>query len=377
MNRIITLILLSTAFISVAQQTQRNIPANVTASIPVGYYNTATGTGYTLKTQLHNIIDNHTDNGYAGLYVTYQTSDVRPTGKVWDMYSDCVFTFGTVANGGNQDNGSNPAGECVFFNREHTVPQSYFGAGVQPMYSDAHFVLPTDKVVNATRNDYPYGVVPNPTWTSTNGSKLGNNSNSGYAAGYSQTVFEPVDEYKGDIARLLLYFAVRYEDQLTAFYTSSTSTAKVMFDGTSDHTFSNTFLSILLKWHQQDPVSAKEITRNDAIYARQDNRNPFIDHPEYACIIWPAACAALGTPDIELAAISVYPNPSNTHKINIESEVGIDDIQLITINGQLLMEVKNPVFDHHSYTIENLPQGFYFLKLSSGGISTTKKIIIN
>ena len=369
--------MLSVAIVSFGQQTDKNTNSNSTASIPAGYYNTATGTGYVLKTQLHNIINNHTDNGYAGLYTTYQTSDVRANGKVWDMYSDCVFTFGTVANGGNQDNGTNPAGECVFFNREHTVPQSYFGSGVQPMYSDAHFVLPTDKVVNATRNDYPYGVVPNPTWTSTNGSKLGNNSNTGYAAGYALTVFEPVDQYKGDIARVLLYFATRYEDQLVGYYTTSNSTSKAMFDGTSGQAFSTTFLNILLAWNALDPVSAKEIVRNDAIYARQNNRNPFIDHPEYVCQIWAAACAALSNPSIEFAAISIYPNPSNNHQINIESDVTIDDIQLLNINGQLMMEVKNPAYNNNSYTLENLPQGFYFLKLSNESQSTTKKIIVN
>jgi|ThiBioDrversion2_1041553.scaffolds.fasta_scaffold06481_4 endonuclease I len=345
------------------------------AQAPAGYYNSATGTGYTLKTQLYNIIRNHNDRSYAGLYTTYQTSDKKANGKVWDMYSNCDFTFGTVAEGGNQDNGTNAATECVFFNREHTVPQSYFGNGATPMYSDAHFVLPTDKVVNARRDDYPFGVVQNATWTSQNGSKLGNNLNSGYSAGYSSTVFEPIDEYKGDFARLLFYFATRYENLLAGFYTSSSSTSKAMFDGSSDRAFSPTFLNILLTWNQQDPVSAKEIARNNAIYARQNNRNPYIDNNAYVTMVWGTP---LAVPVYEsLAAVNVYPNPSTNHKINIDTELQLDEIQLININGQIMQQIKNPASQGKTYTLENLPSGFYFLKLTSDSQSATKKVIVN
>lgn len=372
MKKILTTLLLSVTLLSVAQQASKT--TNAMASIPAGYYNTATGTGYTLKTQLYNIIKNHNDQGYSGLYTTYQTSDVRANGTVWDMYSDCPFIFGTVANGGNQDNGTNPSGECGLFNREHTVPQSYFGSGLQPMYSDAHFVLPADKIVNAKRDDFPYGVVQNPSWTSTNGSKLGNNLNSGYSAGYTSTVFEPVDEYKGDIARLLLYFVTRYEDQLTTFYSSS-STVKVMFDGTSDHSFSPTFLNILLTWNSQDPVSTKEINRNNAIYARQNNRNPYIDNNNYVTLIWglPLATPAFN----RLATLSVYPNPTTDGTINISSETALDEIDLITVNGQIMQKINNPELQNNTYSISNLPKGFYFLKISGNNESVTKKVLVN
>lgn len=348
------------------------------AQAPANYYNSATGTGYTLKTQLYNIIKDHDEQTYAGLYITYQTSDKKANGKVWDMYSNCDFTFGTVANGGNQDNGTDPGGnECVYFNREHTVPQSYFGSAT-PMYSDAHFVLPTDKVVNANRDNYPFGVVANATWISDNGSKLGPNLNSGYSAGYTGVVFEPIDEYKGDIARVLLYFVTRYENQLVGFYTNANGSniqSKNMFDGTSNRSFSPTFLNILLEWNQQDPVSAKEITRNNAIYARQGNRNPYIDNNNYVTLIWGSP---LSTSVFDIAnAISVYPNPTYDNKINIDSEVALDEIELITINGQLMQQVKNPAIQNSTYTIENLPSGFYFLKLTSNSQSTVKKVIVN
>jgi endonuclease I len=342
------------------------------AQIPAGYYNTATGTGYTLKTQLYNIIKGHNDRGYAGLYTTYLTSDkdffYENDGTMLDVYSEnptgpeCEFTYGT-----NQDDGTLGNNECERYNREHLIPQSVF-ASATPMYSDAHFVLPSDKHVNAVRGDFPFGPVGTANFTSTNGSKRGQNVNSGYSAGYSGVVFEPIDEFKGDIARCLLYFATRYEDVVAGY-------SFPMFNNTSNQVFTPTFLNILLVWNHQDPVSAREIARNNAIYARQGNRNPYIDHNNYVTTIWGLPLAN-ETFDM-VASIAVYPNPTSTHKISIESQNTIDDIQLININGQIMQEIKNPVFENHTYNLENLPQGFYFLKLSANNQTLTKKIIVN
>ena len=80
---------------------------------------------------------------------------------------------------------------------------------------------------------------------------------------------------------------------------------------------------------------------------------------------------------MESASIAVFPNPSTDHKITISTTIAIDSIQLINLNGQLLLEVKNPIFNNTTYTLENLPQGFYFLKLSSNNQTLTKKVIIN
>ncbi|MES2410800.1 MAG: endonuclease [Bacteroidota bacterium] len=375
MKRIFTLFLVSFTFISIAQNATQSVN-----SIPPGYYNTATGTGYTLKTQLFNIIDDHNDRGYSGLYTTYLTSDIdsfyENNGTMLDMYtenpigSECEFVYG----GGLQDDGTLGNNECERYNREHTIPQSYFGNGVQPMYSDAHFVVPSDKHVNAQRGDLPYGKVNVANWTSTNGSKRGSNLNSGYSFGFSGTVFEPIDEFKGDFARLFFYFATRYESDLVGFYTTSTSLSKVMFDGTADHTFSQTFLNILLTWNTQDPVSTKEIVRNDAIYARQNNRNPYIDHNEYVTAIW-GLPLAVSTFDFE-SAVSIYPNPSSD-VVNISTTVSLEKIDIITVNGQVLQQIKNPIIENNTYTISNLPKGFYFLKLSTATNSVTKKVLVN
>ncbi len=150
------------------------------------------------------------------------------------------------------------------------------------MYSDIFHVYPSDGKVNGMRGNYPYGETSSASWTSTNGSKRGSCS----FAGYSGVIFEPIDEYKGDLARSYFYMATRYEN-IIASWESNSETANAVLDGTSDHVFEIWHLNLLLKWHNEDPVSTKEINRNDSIYyLYQHNRNPFIDHPEYAKSIW-------------------------------------------------------------------------------------------
>jgi endonuclease I len=341
------------------------------AQIPAGYYNTATGTGYTLKTQLYNKIHNHTALSYTpGLWNAYPSTDARPDGKVWDIYSTCNFTFGT-GTGGNQDQGSGGTAECQFYNREHTFPKSWF-ADATPMYTDLFHVMPTDKKVNGLRGNLAYGKVGTAAYTSSNGTKKGNCVAPNYP--YALQVFEPADEYKGDIARNYFYMATCYQNVIGTWQ-GNDADADTALDGSSDKVFEQWYLDLMYSWHVTDPVSAKEIARNNAVYSIQGNRNPFIDHPEYVAIIWGAA---LSNQDFSvLSTVAVYPNPSNEHRINIESEKQLDEIQLITINGQLMQVIKNPKMENHTFSLENLPQGFYFLKLSAENHTITKKIMIN
>jgi endonuclease I len=342
------------------------------AQPPAGYYNSATGTGYTLKTQLYNIIKDHNDRGYSGLYTTYLTSDkdfyYENDGTLLDNYSEnptgpdaYSFTYGI-----NQDDGTLGNNEGERYNREHLVPQSVFNSAT-PMYSDAFFVVPSDKKVNAQRGDLPFGKVGTANWTSLNGSKRGNNSNSDYAAGYSGLVFEPIDEFKGDIARNLLYFATRYQDVVAGYN-------YVMFNNTADQVFAQPFLNILLTWNQLDPVSQRETDRNNAIYARQGNRNPYIDHWEYVAAIWgdPLPTTGFTLDD----SVLLYPNPSNSHSITLESTKKLTEIELISINGQHLQNWVNPTFMGSKFTLESIPSGFYFIKIKSDTHEITKKICI-
>ena len=239
---------------------------SLSAQIPNGYYNNANGkTGDELKTALHDIIKGHHVVSYGGILNAFAYTDCKPNGKIWDIYSDYEYNLSTGLCGEFEQEG-----EC--WNREHTWPQSWFNESTAPR-SDLFHVYPTDGFVNQQRSNYPYGEVNNPTYTSGNGSKLGPCATSGY----SGKVFEPVDEYKGDIARSYFYMSVRYAGEDDEWGTSGmTNKAEIK----------SWAMTMLLRWSDEDPVSQKEIDRNNAVYGYQNNRNPFIDHPEYARMIW-------------------------------------------------------------------------------------------
>jgi endonuclease I/chitodextrinase len=305
------------------------------AQIPAGYYTTATGTGYTLKTQLYNIIKGHTDNGYAGLYTTYLTSDrdyyYENDGTVLDMYSENPtgidpYTYSTSSST-DKCGSYSVEGDC--YNREHIIPQSVFNESA-PMVSDAHSITPTDGKVNGLRSAFPHGIVATASKTTLNGSKLGSSG----VAGYSGTVFEPIDEFKGDIARMYLYFATRYENTVSGY-------SYDMFDGSSDKVFTTAFLNMLLTWHAQDPVNAREIARNNAIYAQQNNRNPYIDHPEYVQAIWnPVADTVAPTAATNLAVTGTTSNTVSLSWTAATDNVAVTSYD-IYMNGVLKTSVSS------------------------------------
>lgn len=259
------------------------------AQAPANYYDGTAGlTGYALKTKLSQIITNgHQDNGYNGLWTAYSTTDrdyyYENNGKVLDMYSENPAGADPYEYTINSDQCGNYSGEGACYNREHVVPQSLFNSA-SPMRHDIHFIPPTDGKVNGMRSNYPYGVVNNPTWTSMNGSKLGPNS----TPGFSGVVFEPINEFKGDIARMILYFATRYQSQIPSFSSGN------ILDGTTTRSIAQWELNVLLAWHNADPVSQREINRNNAAYAFQGNRNPYIDNPSWVQTVWGSSTV---TPD--------------------------------------------------------------------------------
>jgi len=201
---------------------------------------------------------------------------------VWDMYSikadgtaNYYFTHTTDKCGSYSAEGN-----C--YNREHTFCDSWLGQA-SPQRSDAHHILPTDGYVNNRRSSFPHGKVGNATWTSSNGSKLGSADAS---TGYSGTVFEPIDEFKGDFARMYFYVATRYESKIAGW--AGNGSAGEILAGNTYPAYKTWFYTMMVQWSDQDPVSQKEITRNNAIYAVQKNRNPYIDHPELVDYIWGA-----------------------------------------------------------------------------------------
>ncbi len=274
------------------------LPALVFSQIPAGYYDgTSSLTGYALKTKLHEIISSKNINWHYGDLTEfynktdldkYYDHDASNTTILLDIYSEIpngpdVYEY-TVAN---LTGSANAEGQG--WNREHMMPQSTFNSNY-PMYSDLFYVIPTDARINQLRSNYPYGIAKTttaPFYTFTNGSRISANGTPG--SGYTGRVYEPIDEFKGDIARSLLYFAVRYEGKLGLFnYYNGTSAAndRSPLDGTEEKAFEDWYLAMLLQWHNQDPVSQREIDRNNEVYALQKNRNPFIDYPQWVNAIW-------------------------------------------------------------------------------------------
>ncbi len=236
------------------------------------YYASITATsGENLQEQLTSLIYEHNDIGYNGLWNAYKKTDIKPgtTNTIWDMYSNCNFDA-------DKNRAGNYKKEGDAFNREHSVPQSWFSEA-SPMKADLFHVYPTDGYVNNRRSNFPFGEVSNPTYTSGNGSKLGKSS----FEGYSGTVFEPIDEYKGDFARTYFYMSTCYANKVGGWG----SGANVVFTGSFPH-LTKYAVDLFAKWNAMDPVSEKEINRNNAVFKIQKNRNPFIDHPEYVAAIY-------------------------------------------------------------------------------------------
>ena len=284
MKKLFTLFLLSLSLSILAQ------PA-------AGYYNTASGKNAAdLRTALQAIITNgQSVTTYDGLWTAYKTTDENSSGKIWDIYSNCTYNFGAQQCG-------NYSAECDCYNREHTSPQSWF-ASASPMVSDLFNVYPTDGKVNGERSNYPYGEVGTATYTSANGSKLGASSSADYAG----VVFEPVDQYKGDIARTYFYMATRY----AGLCESWSAGAEVVYS-TANLGFTTYAMNLFLKWSREDPVSAKEILRNNAVYGIQNNRNPFIDNPGLEEYIWGNKSTQAFTPTTVIPTYLASPTIGST-----------------------------------------------------------------
>ena len=296
--------------------------ANIFAQIPTGYYDGTVGlTGAALKTKLSQIITSgHQTKSYDNLYNGYPSTDsdnyYEKDGSVLDIYSE--NPKGTdpyvYQHGSKQCGNYKVEGDC--YNREHIFPQGYFNSA-SPMVSDIHHVVPTDGKVNGYRSSFPFGKVGSANFVSENGSKRGTSA----SPNYSGTVFEPIDEFKGDVARMILYFATRYESKLSSFDDNDILTNSA-FPGVEAWE-----LAVLKEWHTNDPVSQREIDRNNAAYTYQGNRNPFIDQPEYVALIWGTT-----TPDTEAPSTptNLIVTGSTSSTISLSWTASTDNIMVAT-----------------------------------------------
>lgn len=247
------------------------------AEIPAGYYDAAIGkSDEALKCAMHEIIVPHTriDYGAKGTWEVFRTSDVREDSIIWDMYSDVVRYYPTT--------GSHPD-----MHIEHSVPKSWWGEESTFVYEasyDLHHLVPSDASTNMSKSNHVLGEVTTATFD--NGvSKIGPI----YIDGEKMSAFEPDDRYKGDFARMYMYVATCYQD-----YTWE-SDGVYMFNSEAYPTLTEYAVELLMRWHREDPVSEKELNRNEAVYAAQSNRNPFIDFPMLAEYMWGDSIGVLFT----------------------------------------------------------------------------------
>ena len=323
------------------------------AQIPNGYYNSAENTpGTELKDKLHNIIDNHTTKSYSAAYDILEESDVDPnnSNNVILIYS------GESVNGPNQYNGGSG------WNREHVWAKSRGDFGnIAPEGTDIHNLRACNINLNSTRNNYSFD----------NCDTNCNQSFGNYYSG-SARVFEPRDQDKGDVARIIFYMEVRYEG----------GNGEEDLEMTNDILFSNNeprhgVRSTLLEWHELDPVDDFERNRNDVIYSYQGNRNPFIDHPDLVDYIWGDQQQQVWNSSLSIANNSVekiphIPNPIRNSYLEISPSINANTIEIYNTQGKQMSQSPGTVERIKMPTIS----GVYFLRFVFDQTVVNKRIVV-
>ncbi len=350
---------LITASLSLLASAQQGAPASP-------YYNGFNWslTGTQLRTALATLTQNkHTNNlTYSEVWDALQHTDLDPanTNNVLLIYGWENGTDSNVTNDRSRGKFNN-GGNSGQWNREHTFAQALGNPdlGQTGPGADAHHLRACDVQRNNTRGNLKF------------------NSGSGQASGASGGGWYPGDEWRGDVARMMMYMYLRYGSQCLP---------TLIGMGATTSTDAN-LPEIFLEWNAEDPVSQYEDNRNTYLGTTsnpygQGNRNPFIDNPYLATMIWGGPVAQNRWPSLDAAdyqwtmSVSVYPNPAHD-RINISTDREIDEIQVIAVNGQVIYRVTDPVFNGGTYSIENLPSGFYLLRITDEGQSLVRKVIVN
>lgn len=283
-------------------------PALLLAGTPVTYYNGAdASTASKLKASLHSIVTNGDvrvgyDNTFPALYITDE--DPANTNNVLMVYGR--DSRPKTSTGGNDS--SSYGG----WNREHIFPQSFFNS-IEPHRSDLHALMPCDADINSARSNYPYEVISTtPNYSDVFGNKR---------TGGTNPLWEPTNIDKGRVARAVLYMDVRYEGtdgtDLTIInsYPGGTGAGQMAY------------LNTVLEWHRQYPPTAWERARNQKVYNRQKNANPFVDHPEWASIIYGGTAWSFADNDT--------PTVSSTPRTSGFVTAGTSDVPMISLNLDL------------------------------------------
>ena len=282
----------SSESVPVSSEVAGNFPATpVGIEVPAAVFTYYTSvnfntTGNTLKGELYNKIKGHTSTSYSGLNTTMRTTD-----RDWNLSPDpndtnpymvliyASYNFNTAS--AQRYNTRN-----TVWDKEHIWAKSHGGfSDSPPAGSDMHHLRASDKNNNNRRGTYDFGYVTGSVtnikdYKNNNSGKLGSSSKGG-------TVYEPLDHYKGDVARAMFYMATRYSSFETGFSAPHRNLALVDYiTSTSSGNGKFGLISDLLRWHAEDPVDEFEFNRNGLVQDYQKNRNPYIDFPELAAKVF-------------------------------------------------------------------------------------------
>ncbi|MCD6200258.1 MAG: endonuclease [Bacteroidales bacterium] len=329
--------------------------AILTAQIPEGYYASSHGlAGGNLKTALYNIIKGHTEYPYSS-----SSTDVWDILKKTDRDTanpDNIILFytGWSVNAAQEYNGGSG------WNREHIWAKSRgdFGTAKGPG-TDVHHLRPADISVNSARNNRWFDNCSEPYYD--------NGVITGCYTSSTDWVWEPRKEVKGDVSRMIFYMATRYEGEngepdleMIDYLPADNRTKEAI----------HAKLSTLLKWNEEDPVDNLERHRNEVVYSYQHNRNPFIDHPEFAVSIW--GYPSVVTFSSEKIPVAVYPNPAKNH-IYVDKPTNYT-VSLLNMTGTEIMNTKENHFQLNSSVVS----GIYILIIEdpSGNKVVTRKLVV-
>lgn len=342
------------------------------------YYNGFdwTLTGQNLKSALSTkITDTHTNKiSYADVWQASKITDLDPDDATntnvlliygYDNVNICPTSTSDVHRRRNKD--SNGGAASCEWNREHVYAKNLGTPALQDQGSgatsdageDAHHIRPADVGWNGNRDNEKFVDA------------------TGNSRDISTTTWYPGDEWKGDVARMMMYMYLRYPTQ-----------CKPINVGIGNPVSNDTdMIDLFLKWNAEDPVSQLEDNRNtyhgsNGTYA-QGNRNPFIDNPYLATVIWGGPAAENRWPTVFLSnddfadyKFSIYPNPSNGNfRIEYDNTIGDINLEIFSTVGQKVFEKQN--INDNTITTNGLQSGVYLIKIAKDSKSIVKKIVIN
>jgi Endonuclease I/Lamin Tail Domain len=300
----------------------------VTAAVPSGYYYFVKNKKKAeLKTAIHTYCGPMKEFEYGGgagfTWEGFFSTDRRADSTVIDMYSNTVRKFSGF---------SAVSGMHI----EHSFPKSWWGAYPNGAYKDLFHLYPADASANESKNNLPLGEVTGTPGFDNGVTKTGKN---GFETAYTDNCFEPADEYKGDFARSYFYIASVYENLAPLMQSPMTYTNNTY------PFFKPWAIDLLLKWNKQDPVSTKELTRIEAVYNLQGNRNPFIDYPNLAEYIWGKDTLNVFPFPTETEPFLVAPRRGNTIDFGVilQNDTRSQNlhIQGVNISSDMTVKIKN------------------------------------